>query len=57
MKKALNTHLDLFLELLSTDYSQDVWNIVSILPISEEMKTKIAKVTNWETFLQGGIYK
>ena len=57
MKKYLNKHLELFLEMLTTPYAQEVWNIISILPVSSDMKSKIDEVKNWETFLQGGIYK
>jgi hypothetical protein len=42
---------------LSTDYSQDAWKIVSVLPISEEMKIRISKINDWRIFLSGGIYK
>lgn len=43
--------------MLTTPYAQEVWNIISILPVSSDMKSKIDEVKNWETFLQGGIYK
>lgn len=43
--------------MLTTEYAQEVWSIVSTLPVSEAMKFKIDEVKNWEQFLQGGIYK